>query len=107
MKRGRLVLQLQSGEPLVEPRHLPAGLSKLDRAARPRGMRQGIDIKLEGVTRLAPSGPGCELRSVGHDDLDLMVIGMNVFLHCSNQGTSVSSGRLDTELTATIQLNSA
>ena len=50
-------------------------------AAGPGRMRFRIDIKMQRVARLAPRRAGGEFASVGHNDLDEMVIRMGIGFH--------------------------
>lgn len=41
----------------------------------------GVDIQTDRITLLAVCAAGGEFRAVCHDDLDVMIVRMNVFLH--------------------------
>src|SRR5690242_5277252 len=74
------LLDTESGELLVELGDLPAGVQNTLHAG-PRRVGLRVNVQAQRVARLAHAGTGLELRSVGHDDGDLVVIGMDAGLH--------------------------
>ena len=49
--------------------------------ACPGRVRLRVNVQANGIAGLAIAGTGLELGPVGHDDVDLMMIGMNIGLH--------------------------
>src|SRR3546814_651271 len=49
--------------------------------AGPGRVRLRVDVQTHAGARLAVGGAGLELATVGHHDGDLVVVGMDVFLH--------------------------
>src|SRR5262249_50445293 len=76
-----LLLEAQPRELLLEAREPSAAVEQLLGAAGPGRVRLRVDVKVERVPLLAPGGAGGELGSVGHHDLDGVVVGMGVDLH--------------------------
>ena len=70
----------QARETLVELRQLAAAIDKA-MLAGPCRMRLGIDVELQPFARAAIGAAGLELGAVGHDDGDLVIVGVGVFLH--------------------------
>src|SRR5436190_1783111 len=60
-------------------------------AAGPSRMGARIDIEPEHGAGLAIGRPGDVLGPVGHDDLDLVVVGMDVFFHRVSRENSVGA----------------
>ena len=75
-----LLARANAGKALVELRDLAA---RVDNAlhAGPGRVRLRINIQADGIARLAVAGTGLELGPVGHDDIDLMISGMDIGLH--------------------------
>src|SRR5215510_3393256 len=78
------LLEAEAGELLLEARDPPGAIHDLLLAAGPGRMRLRIDVEAQRVALLAPGGAGGELGSVGHDDLDGVVVGMGIGLHGVN-----------------------
>src|SRR5688572_21232703 len=76
-----LLAEGKPAEPLVEARHLAAGVEQLLVAAGPGRMDLGVDVELQRVAFLAPGGAGLEHGAVGHLHLDHVVIGVGLGLH--------------------------
>ena len=68
-------------ELLLEAREAAAAVEQMLLAAGPGRVRLRVDVELQLVARLAPGGAGGELGSVGHDDLDGVIVGMDVGFH--------------------------
>ena len=75
------LVQAEVAEALVEARDLAAAVDDALGAAGPHRVRQRVDIEGERVARLAPRGARGKGAAVGPDDGDLVIVGMNVFLH--------------------------
>src|SRR5256885_11616928 len=73
----------QSAELLLEARETSATVEQVLLAAGPGRMRLRVDVEAQRVARLAPGRTGDELGSVGHDDLDGVIIRVNVGFHRS------------------------
>lgn len=69
-----------ASESLVELRNLTA---RVDHAlhAGPGRMGFRVDIEAQGFAGFAHAGPGFEFRTIGHDDVDLVIVRMNVRFH--------------------------
>jgi hypothetical protein len=78
----RLLLQ-ETFELFLEAGKTAAAVDEMLLAASPGRMRLRVDIEMQRVARLAPGRPGCELRAVGHDHFDDVVVGMSVGFHGS------------------------
>jgi regulator of CtrA degradation len=76
-----LLLQAEIGEFLLEARKPAAAVEQLLLAAGPGRMRLRVDVEPHRVALLAPGGAGGELRAVGHDDLDGMIVGVGIGFH--------------------------
>jgi len=61
-------------------------------------MRFRIDIKVQDVTFLAPSGARGELGAVRHHDLDGVITGMEILFHFFNSGRSKGADMPDLAL---------
>src|SRR5215468_9383769 len=81
------LLEAEAGELLFEAGHAPGAIHDLLLTAGPGRMRLRIDVEAQRVALLAPGGAGGELGSVGHDDLDGVVVGVGVGLHKSILGS--------------------
>jgi len=68
-------------EPTVEPRDLTAGVENAMRTTGPNRVRQRVDIKRHCIALFAPCGTRLVRGSIGADDIDFVVIGMNIFFH--------------------------
>ena len=75
-----LLLDAEILEPLLELGELTAAVQQAVDAG-PGGMRLGVDFQIEGVAGLAPGGASRECRPVGHHDVDLMVVGVDLLFH--------------------------
>ena len=75
-----LLARANAGEALVELRDLPARINNA-LLAGPGRVRLRINVQANGIARLAVAGTGLELGPVGHDDVDLMIGGMDIGLH--------------------------
>lgn len=73
----------QTFEFFLEPGQPPAAIHQALVATGPGWMRCRIDIERERIAFGAVSGVGDVLRAIGHDDLDLVVVRMQicVFFH--------------------------
>src|SRR5262249_53941360 len=76
-----LLLEAEAGELLLEAREPAAAVDQLLGAAGPGRVRLGVDVEVQRIALLAPGRAGGELGSVGHDDLDGVVIRVGVGLH--------------------------
>src|SRR3954469_18590014 len=77
---SHLLLDAEPGELLVELRVLTAPVHNALHAGPGRvGLR--VDVQAQRVAGLAHAGTGLELRPVGHDDGDLVVLRMDAGLH--------------------------
>ena len=77
---------------LVEAGNAAAAIEQLLGSTCPCGMGGRINIKLHFVAFFAPSRTGCELRTIGHDDGDCVVVRMDIGFHNrSSQGLSTSA----------------
>ena len=88
VRAGRLTSGSGSGlqeprELLLEPRHAAAAVDQMLLAAGPGRVRLRIDIEMQRIARLAPGRARGELGTVGHEDLDGVVVGVGVGLHNS------------------------
>src|SRR5690606_27590572 len=68
----------QPFELLLEARKSAAAVDELLVAARPGRVRVRVDVERQRVAFLPVGRVGRELGPVGHDDLDLMVVRMDV-----------------------------
>ena len=66
---------------LFEARQTPATVGQMLSATGPGGVRFGIDIKLQLVAFLAPGGIGLESAAIGHDNSNLVILGVQIFFH--------------------------
>ena len=86
MRHPVLLARANASEALVELRNLAA---RIDDAllAGPGRVRLRVNVQTDGITRLAVAGTSLVLGPVGHDDVDLMISGMDVGLHgtCSQK----------------------
>ena len=75
-----------AGEALVELRDLAARINNALLAC-PGRVRLRVNVQADGIARLAVAGTGLVLGPVGHDDVDLMISGMDIGLHgaCSQK----------------------
>src|SRR4051812_9541076 len=71
----------ETGELLLEARQAAAAVEQLLRSAGPGRMRLRVDIEVQRVTFLAPGRTRFEFGSIGHHDLDRVVIGVDIALH--------------------------
>src|SRR5271165_7352583 len=80
MPASGLLLDAEACELLVELRDLTASIQQ---ALHPGPGRMGlrIDIQAQRVAFLAHAGAGLELRPVGHDYVDLVVLRVDARLH--------------------------
>jgi hypothetical protein len=74
-------LNTQVGKLAFELGYTSASIQHVLVAAGPCRVGGGVDIEVHGVPLFAPSGAGMILGTIGHDDFDGVVIGMNVRLH--------------------------
>src|SRR5579862_1397223 len=74
-------LWAEAAETLVEARELAAGVEQALLAAGPGRVRFRIDLQAQRVAGLAVGRARQIARPVGHDDRNLVVIGVNFFLH--------------------------
>src|SRR3546814_15228285 len=72
--------ELQAAEALVEARHLAAAVDDAVLAG-PRRVRLRVNLETDHRALLAVGRASGVLAAIGHDDLDLVVIGMDVGLH--------------------------
>src|SRR3546814_15807104 len=61
--------------------------------AGPGRVRLGVDVQAHGDARLAVGRAGLVLAPVGHHDGDLVIVGVDVFLHGSGDRKSVVEGK--------------
>ncbi len=66
---------------LLEARDAAAAIHQLGVAAGPGRVRLRVDVEVQRVAFLAPGGAGQVLGSVGHHDLNRMIIRMNFGFH--------------------------
>src|SRR5262249_52757426 len=71
----------EAAEALVEARELAAGVVEALLAAGPGRMRLRIDVEAQRVAGLPIGRPGLVAGAVGHHDGDLVIIGVDLFLH--------------------------
>src|SRR5271166_887102 len=83
MPASGLLLDAEACELLVELRDLTAGVHQALHAG-PGRMGLRIDIQAQRVAFLAHAGTGLELRPIGHDDVDLVVLRVDARLHGHN-----------------------
>src|SRR5579862_1677935 len=76
----------EAAEPPVEPGELAAGVEQALLAAGPRRMRFRIDLQAQGVAGFAVGRARRIAAAIGHHDRDLVVVGVNFFLHRSYLG---------------------
>src|SRR5580700_6807591 len=88
--RMRSVLDAEAAEALVEASDLAALLVQALLAAGPGRMGLRIDVETQRVAGLAIGRTGRVARPVGHDDRDLVVVGMNIGFH----GIRLRKGRV-------------
>ena len=79
--RWRPLLQAKFLEALVELGHLASGIHESVPAAGPCRVGFGIDVERQGVALAAPGRTGLEGRAIGHDDVDLVVVGVGLSFH--------------------------
>ena len=81
-----LLARANASEALVELCNLAA---RIDDAllAGPGRVRLRVNVQTDGITRLAVAGTSLVLGPVGHDDVDLMISGMDIGFHgtCSQK----------------------
>src|SRR5882762_5602754 len=65
----------------LEARHAAAAVDEVLTTAGPGGMGARVDVETEHGTGLAIGRARHILGAVGHDDLDLVIVGMDVFFH--------------------------
>src|SRR5262249_53154480 len=75
------LLEAEPSELLLETRKPAAAVDQLLLTAGPGRVGLGVDVEAQRVTRLAAGRAGGELGTIGHDDLDGVVLGMGVGLH--------------------------
>src|SRR6478609_1845432 len=66
---------------LLEARDATAAIHQLRVAAGPGRVRLGVDVEVQRVAFLAPGGAGQVLGSVGHHDLNRMIVRVNFGFH--------------------------
>src|SRR5262245_6435527 len=71
-------------EAVLEALHAAAAIDVLAHAG-PRRMGLGIDVEAHGRALLAPGRPRLEAGAVGHDNRDLVVVGMGLLFHANLQ----------------------
>src|SRR5579875_569102 len=71
----------EAAEALVEAGELAAGIDQPLLSAGPGRMRFRIDLQAQGVAGLAVGRARLVGSAVGHDDRDLVIIGVDAFLH--------------------------
>jgi hypothetical protein len=87
-----LLGEAQASKLVGEARQAPAAIQQLLCAAGPCWMRIWINIKIEGITLLAESGARNVMRTIGHYDLDEVVVGMRILFHRVVLGASRLGG---------------
>ena len=78
---GLLVAAHQALVAVLEARDAAAAVDDVLAAAGPGGMRLRVDVEVEHRARLAVGRAGRVLGAVGHHDLDLVIVRVDVFLH--------------------------
>ena len=76
--------EAEAAEALVELGDLTGGIDQTPDAAGPGGMGLGIDIEAQGIARGAPCGARGVAAAIGHHHGNVVVIGMDIFLHFLN-----------------------
>src|SRR5512135_1725662 len=79
-RRAELLLA-EIAEALVEAGELPARVQQLLLAAGPGRVRLRVDVEAQRIARLPVGGAGLVAGAVGHHHGDLVVIGVDAFLH--------------------------
>ena len=81
-----LLAGANASEALVELSNLAARINDA-LLAGPGRVRLRVNVQADGIARLAVAGTGLVLGPVGHDDVDLMISGMDIGLHgaCSQK----------------------
>src|SRR5690242_672272 len=79
--RALLLLAAEAAEALVEAGELAAGVEQLLLAAGPGRVRLTVDLEAQRVAGLPIGGPGLVAGAVRHLHGDLVVVGMDAFLH--------------------------
>src|SRR5947209_7306237 len=77
---GSILLE-EARELLLEARDAATAIHQLGVAAGPGRVRFRVDIEVQSVAFLAPGGAGQVLGSVGHHDLNRMIIRVNFGFH--------------------------
>ncbi|CDX25229.1 hypothetical protein MPLB_640044 [Mesorhizobium sp. ORS 3324] len=75
-------LEAETFETLLELRQAAAAVEQGLLAAGPGRVRGRVDVEVHRVAFLAPGRAGQVLGAIGHDDLDGVVVGMDIGLHC-------------------------
>src|SRR6185437_8267234 len=85
--RTRRGARADAREALVEARELTAGIEETLLPAGPGRVRLGVDVEAQRVAFLAIGRARLVAAAVGHHDGDLVIIGVNLFLHGSLDST--------------------
>src|SRR6185437_4425513 len=85
--RTRRGARAEAREALVEARELTAGIEETLLPAGPGRVRLGVDVEAQRVAFLAIGRARLVAAAVGHHDGDLVIIGVNLFLHGSLDST--------------------
>src|SRR6266481_4557469 len=80
-RRRLRLLAAEAAEAFVEAGELAAGVEQLLLAACPGRVRLGVDLQPQRVARLAVGGAGLVRGAVRHQHGDLVVVGVDAFLH--------------------------
>src|SRR5882757_5182775 len=94
--RRKGLLLAEAAEFLLEARQTPAAIEQMLLAAGPGRVRLRVDVETQRVARLAPGGARGELGSVGHDDLDGVIVGVKIGFHRGFPAGRMRSAKLDT-----------
>src|SRR5690349_15438087 len=78
------LLGAEALEAAVEAGKLTAGVQQALLAAGPGRVRFRVDLQPQRVPRLAVGRAGLIAAAIGHHDRDLVIIGVNAFLHRTN-----------------------
>ncbi len=75
-----LLTRTNAGEALVKLRNLAARINDA-LLTGPGRVRLRVNVQANGIAWLAVAGTALVLGPVGHDDVDLMITGMDIGLH--------------------------